>query len=252
VLGTPIGLDNALHRGFGLPRAFRRLAACLALAGCAAPAPRDSVQLGGARIVILQSVDDRGDGAAISVQLGETKRLPLPGYLAARIEQVWTVGAYRLLLIAGTTKDCPRQESLLVTKDDAGQLGPLGKCPDRFAFTAVPEQWSARQLNARDPVNWTFKDGKLTGPVLQSAMNRPRPRPAQPERPPEADRPAEPERTGDALPAATTPAATPAAEAPPAPIRPPPVSRPVGDDVVPPPVGAGPLPGRATPAPRVF
>ena len=266
----PSGLGHAINTGFRGLRAMRRLslgfwlAAILALAGCAVPmpVPRDSVQLAGPRIVILQTVDERGDGAAISVQLGDAKPLPLPGYLAARIEGAWTVGAYRVLLIAGTTKDCPRQESLLVAKDDAGQVRPLGKCADRFVFTASLDQWSARQANARDPLNWNFRDGKLTGPVLQSAMNRPRARLTQPERPAEPERPSEPERAAeparlpepgrgsDVAPAAT---ATQPVEPPVSPIRPPPVSRPVGDDVVPPPVGAGPLPGRgATPAPRVF
>ena len=266
-MGKPSGLGHGIDTGFRPARAIHAasggigLLAGLALAGCAMPVVRDNVQLGGSRIAIVQAVDAQGDGAIISLQLGEAKPMPLPFYLAARIEGVFTVGDYRLLLIAGTTKDCPRQESLLIAKGDAGQIKPLGKCPDRFVFTATYDQWSAKQINARDPLNWNFRDGKLTGPVLQSALSRPRARLAQPERAPEPERasepehPAEPERasdpgrTGDAAPA-------PSSGQPPeptvSPIRPPPVSRPVGDDVVPPPVGAGPLPGRATPAPRVF
>jgi hypothetical protein len=216
-----------------------------ALAGCGGvPAVKDVVQLSAPRVAVLQTTDAHGDSSTLAIQLGDTPPLPLRGYAAARIEAAWIVGNHRLILLAGSTRECPRQETLLVAQGDRGQLRPLGNCQDRFAYNIADGQWSARQLNVRDPANFTFKDGNLTGPVLQSAMNVRRGRPTQPDRPAEPALPAE---------AGVQPAdAQRDSPVPRNPVETPPVSRPVGDDVVPPPVGAGPLPGGAAPPPRVF
>lgn len=228
--------------------AARAVLICMSLScsllGCAAPVAKDAVQLSGSRIALLQSADARADGGTVSVQMGvsqpgDTRTIPLAGLVAARIEGAWVVGSYRLLLISGSTRDCPWQTSLLITANDTGQLRALGNCNDRFMFTLSGGQWSARQTNVRDPASWVFQDGTLSGPIVASATGGRRGKQGaatsafEQERTPDSDHPGEPDRAQS-------------------PVQPPQVSRPVGDDVVPPPVGAGPLPGRAQPAPRVF
>ncbi len=207
------------------------------LAACATPVLQDGAQLGGARIAILTPGDSAADGAEAVIQLGDAKTLPLTGHVTARIEAAWAIGAHRLVLLSGATRTCPRQESLLTTRAEAGQWRVLGKCQDRFATSLSGEQWSARQINARDPINWVFRDGVLSGPLAQSALHGRRNRATAVERPAESERPADPAREPSSMPD---------------PVSTPPVSRPVGDDVVPAPVGAGPLPRPAAAPPRLF
>ena len=230
------------------------------LAGCGGTTVKDVVQLSAPRIAVLQSANAHGDSAEISIQIGQAKPMVLRAHVSARIEAAWVVGNHRLALIAGSTKDCPRQETLLIAQDDTGQLRSLGKCLDRFMVTLVGEQWSARLITARaaslrDPVNWVFQNGTLSGSATQSNLGARRGRAQPPDRAAESERGAEPERGPNAEPPPDADRAGGPSPEPPAPrnpMHPPPISRPVGDDVVPPPVGAGPLPGRPVQSPRLF
>ncbi len=220
------------------------------LAGCSNVAVKDSLQLSGPRIAVLQTTNERGEPGDIAIQVGQAAPIPLPGHNSARIEAAWVVGDHRLALITGSGKECPRQETLLVAQGTAAQLRPLGRCLERFMFTLAGEQWTARLIssrppNPRDPPNWVFQNGSLSGGPPQLPGPR-RGRTTQPDRPGETDRAPDAERGTDT----GTDAAHPAMPADPA--QTPPISRPVGDDVVPPPVGGGPLPGRQAPSPRLF
>jgi len=213
------------------------MAGAAVLAGCAAPEMRGLVQMPGTRIALQQQPQ-----GGFEVLVGENTHLPLPDHLSPRIEGMWIVGAHRLVLIEGTLKSCAARSYLLVTKDNEASIRPLGKCDDRFGFTWSADQLQARQLSVRDPAIWSFRDGKLTGPVLQSALNR---RGRGPAAATATDRPAE--ATG-AEPAPREPEAEPIRDA----VTPPPVSKPVGEDVIPSPVGGGPLPQQPQRPPRLF
>lgn len=216
------------------------------LAGCAMPDSKGLIQMPGSRIALRQLPDATG----FEVAVGETTRLPLPGQLDARIDGMWTVGASRLVVIDGPQKGeaagrpCTSRPLLLVARENQASLRALGKCEDRFAYGWTGDQWTARQLNARDPMVWSFRDGTLSGPVAQSVLNRRGRNPQAPERtaePPAAE-PAARDGAGPAAPA----------EGSRDPVVPPPVSRPVGEDVIPPPVGGGPLPRQSPRPPRIF
>ena len=226
-----------------------------ALAGCGGVTVKDVAQLSAPRIAVLQtaslSADNKTAGTEIAIQVGRAMPLPLRGHISARIEAVWVVGNHRLALISGATADCPHQETLLIAQEETGQLRPLGKCEDRYAATLAGESWSARLITGRltmprDPTAWIFQNGSISGGAQPTLGTRRRP--SQAERPSEAERGPDAEREPH-LAAPETSASPQAAPAAPAP---PPISRPVGDDVVPPPIGAGPLPGQSRPSPRLF
>lgn len=226
------------------------------LAGCGGVTVKDTVQLSGPRIAVLQSADDHGDNAETAIQIGQAKPLVMQGHVSARIEAAWVIGPHRLLLIASSTKNCPRQETLLVANGESGQLRPLGNCLERFMVTLANEQWTARLItsrpvNLRDPANWVFQNGTLSGAATQQNLGARRGRTQAAERGADADRASEAERPAEAERAAGNEAPPQSAPAP-NPVQTPPISRPVGDDVVPAPVGAGPLPGRPKPSPRLF
>jgi hypothetical protein len=172
--------------------------------------------------IVLQQAPESG---AFSLQIGDSKNIPLPDVKSARIEGAWAIGQHRLVLITTTTKECADTETLLSVTGENTVLKPLGKCEEHFTITSGADQLTARQDNARDPAIWTFLHGSLNGPVPLSVLNARRARGASPAA--GADR-------------ATNPTVPPA------------VSRPVGDDVVPAPVGAGPLPGGSRQSPRLF
>jgi hypothetical protein len=218
------------------------------LVGCAMPDTKGLIQMPGSRIGLQQLPDASG----YEVVVGEATRLPMPGQLNARIDAMWTVGGHRLVLIDGAAKGdvsgrpCPSRPHLLVARETQASIRALGKCDDRFTFTWAADQWTARQVNARDPMVWNFRDGVLSGPVAQSSLTR-RGRGSLPERAPEA--PAG-EMAGRDGAGAASPAVP--AEMGRDPAAPPPESQPVGEDVIPPPVGGGPLPRQSPRPPRLF
>ena len=192
-----------------------------ALTGCAIPEVKGEIQMRSSRIVLQQAPDD----GAYSVQIGDSKNIPLPDVKSAQIEGAWAVGQHQIVLITTTTKECAHTEALLSVTDETALLNPLGKCEERFTITSGADQLTARQNNVRDPAIWTFLHGSLNGPVALSVINARRPRGSSPA--------AGVERAAD-------------------PTMPPAVSRAVGDDVVPTPVGAGPLPRGPRRSPRLF
>jgi hypothetical protein len=217
------------------------------LAGCAMSDTKGLIQMPGSRIALQQLPN----AAGYEVVVGDGTRLPLPAQLDARIEAMWTVGATRLAVIDGPQRGeregqpCVSRPLLLLAREGHASIRALGRCGDRFSYTWSGEQWSARQTNARDPMLWSFRDGTLYGPVAQSVLNRRGRAPAAAqERAVEAPAAEPAARDG-------TPQAMPG-EGMRDPAAPPPVSRPVGEDVIPPPVGGGPLPGPSPRPPRLF
>lgn len=221
------------------------------LAGCAMPETKGLIQMPGSRIALRQLPDSAG----FEVAVGETTRLPLPGHMSARIEALWSIGATQLVLIDGATRAearpggpavaaCPSRPLLLLAKESQASLRPLGKCEERFGYALQGEVLTIRQLYVRDPMIWTFRDGGLSGPATQSSLTR-RGRPGAAPVPERAADPAAGEVNGGRDSGGTDGRGPEAGDRDPA--APPPVSRPVGEDVIPPPVGGGPLP---QPAPR--
>jgi len=207
--------------------ALAGLAVPMLLAGCSIQEKGDVVSMAPDHLALLRTADAGGTPTSYAVQAGTSSPLPLPDHVAARITGAWALGTHRLAVITGATKECQYLETLVVIEGRKAQLRQLGKCQDRFAFWNTANQWTARQSNTRDPVLWSFLHGNLSGPTLLSAT---------------ASRSGRPDGASRATETGSMPNA----------ISPPTVSSPVGDDVVPPPVGAGPLPGRSSPSPRVF
>lgn len=207
------------------------------LAGCATPEVKDIVQLGAPHIELLLAPRE-----SFALRVGKAPALPMTDYTSVRVEGAWVVGAHRLVLLQGATKQCRQLQTLVTVTEDTtaaqpASARPLGGCEERFTITWTGEQLTARQIGARDPALWSFRNGTLNGPVPLSTLIGRRGRGAT------------------ALGAGSSNSGSgPMIDAPdmvPPPPIVPPVSRPVGEDVIPPPVGGGPLPRRID-APRLF
>jgi len=144
------------------------------------------------------------------VEIAPHTVLPLEGYTAAHIESIWESPSARLVVIAGSRSDCPLGYSLVVMKADGASVTPIGDCGETYNFTLGGSTFVIRQTDARDRRVWIFEDGALHGPML--VTNR------VPQRRPHA--------------ASANPADS--AENP---LLPPQISAPVGNEVIPPPVG---------------
>ena len=145
-----------------------------------------------------------------SVAIGLRTSLALDGYTSAHLGNIWNLPRERVAVITGAAADCPLRTTLVVARSDTGSLHPIGECGDSFAFTRDGNGVAIRQTGVRIPKLWAFRDGTLNGPVIPAAS---RPARAAPEPP----RPAE--TASDAM-------------------SPPAVSAPVGDEVIPVPVGS--------------
>jgi hypothetical protein len=205
------------------PLAVAALASLLAAAGCADSDVKGRIDMGATRLILEQTGGPEGPW---QVRTDAGAALVLQGARAARIEAAWSVGSHRAALLDIAESGCPARQTLLMTTEGGLQARPLGACGDRFVFTWNGRQLDGRQSGARDPLVLSFRDGALSGPVTQSSLTLRRSRAAasgarQPDLPPET-------------------------------VMLPPISRPVGEDVIPAPVGVSPSPGQAPGLPRAF
>jgi hypothetical protein len=186
---------------------------CIAvvLAACTAPNTIAAFQTQDGTISLRHSIDS----GSYSVTIGPHTTLPLDGYTAAHIDSIWNLPRERLVVITGAGTDCRLRYALVVAQGDTGSLHSVGECGDTYAFAQDGSTISIRQTGVRTPKIWTFKDDVLSGPTTQIA------RPSKPAPEPTSSRAAEDARD------ATSPPA---------------VSVPIGDEVIPSPVGgSGPL-----------
>jgi len=165
------------------------------------------------------SLQQATNGGAYSVSIGPRTVLPLEGYTTAHIDSIWNWPGQRLVVITGAGADCRQRYTLVIADHDAGSLHAIGECGDSLGFTQDGGTLSIKQVGVRNPKIWVFRDGALNGPIIQTAS---RPSRAAPEPAPRSA-----EAASDA-------------------IAPPVVSAPVGDEVIPSPVGR-PGASRATP-----
>jgi hypothetical protein len=191
----------------------------IVLAACATPRSIATFQTADAIISLRQSTLDD----SYSVSVGQHPALPLDGYTSAYIDSIWNLSNARLIVIGGASADCKLRYTLVIAAGDAASLHSIGDCGDTYSFARYGNALAIRQTGVRDPKLWTFKDGMLDGPTVQIARpSGPRPR-------------ATSARGGDNVSDAT---ALPA------------VSAPVGDEVIPSPVGgSASSDGRPTAAP---
>jgi hypothetical protein len=182
--------------------------ALLLLAGCAVPRTLASFQTPEGTIALQQSVE----GGHYSVAVGPRTSLPLDGYASAQIDSVWNLPPDRLVVITGAGADCGLRYTLVTAHGDTASLHDIGDCGDSYGFTRDGDTVAVRQTGVSTPKIWTFRDGALNGPTVLVASRPARTTTA----PPPPLRPAE--AGGDA-------------------ISPPTVSAPVGDEVIPSPVG---------------
>jgi hypothetical protein len=191
----------------------------LMLAACTAPRTIASFQAGDATTSLRQSTAD----GSYSVSVAPRTSLPLDGYTSAHIDSIWDMSDVRLIVIGGTGKDCPLRYTLVIAASGTTSLHSIGDCGDTYSFARYGDTLAIRQIGVREPKLWVFKDGLLDGPTVQIARPsgpRPRTTPAHP---------------GDNASDATSLPA---------------VSAPVGDEVIPSPVGgSGPARGQSNEVP---
>jgi hypothetical protein len=158
------------------------------------------------------SLQQAANGGAFSVSIGPRTVLPLDGYTTAHIDSIWNLPGERLVVITGAGTDCRMRYTLVIAGHDAGSLHTIGECGDSLDFGQEGNTLTVRQVGVRNPKVWTFSNGALSGPTVQTAARPPRPAAE-----------AAPPRSVDAAADATAP---------------PVVSAPVGDEVIPAPVGS--------------
>lgn len=245
----------------GVAVAVGGLTAAGLLAGCGAARPVGVVDLGATHLVLQRT----GGTPALSLRDGEAASAPLPDLTDARITQAWSVRDATLVLIEGSTAACPHASVLALARDGAVSVRRIGACNDQFAFGGDGRAVVLRTLHSRRPTIWRYAGGVLDGPLIMTAgpgrgrragAARGAGTPVEPAAETlQADLPkdrtsadAARQGTGEGAGSSAAGAADEMAGMPPLPS----ISRPVGDDVVPRPLGAGPLPAGASPPPAAF
>ena len=180
----------------------------IGLAACATPRTLATFQTPDGTISLQQSID----GSTYSLTVGPRTSLPLDGYTSAHIDSIWNMARDRLIVITGAGKDCVLRYTLMIAQGDTGTLHAIGECGDTYGFTQDGGTVTIRQIGVRNPKIWTFRDGALNGPTTPIAARPSRPSPGAPS-----------SRAAEGANDATSPPA---------------VSAPVGDEVIPPPVGS--------------
>ena len=183
--------------------------AFLLLGACSGPHTVAAFRTENETIAIEQTV---GTGAhnLYAVRVGPQTLLPLEGYTSVHIDSIWNQSPTGLVVISGATDSCVLRTTLvLVTKTDAS-THVIGDCGDVYHLAQNEDGITIRQDDVHAPKIWTLRGGVLDGPIVQQA------------------------RKPKVVPART--ATHPGAEAEGA-LAPPPVSHPVGDDVIPSPIG---------------
>jgi len=178
----------------------------IGLGGCATDRTIARFQTGNQTISLEQS----SKLAGYSVRIGASDPLPLAGYTTAHIGSIWDLSRTRVAVITGATRGCTLRYTLLVLAGDKASLHPIGVCGETYSLTQEGQSLVIREDAPRARKVWTFHDGVLEGPLVLQIRK---------EKPPQARAAEEPTGTASDV------------------LSPPPVSPPVGDEVIPSPVG---------------
>jgi hypothetical protein len=193
---------------FWLRQRVKHALGCLlsGLTACSAPHTIATFRTGDATVSLVQS--SRTGSYAVSV--GPHSPLPLGGYTSARVDSIWNMADTRLVVISGADTGCKLRYALVVAASNTASLYSIGDCGETYSFARQGGALAIRQTDVRNPKVWTFSEGALEGPTVQ------------------VGRPSAPTR------AALTHLGESASEATSLPA----VSAPVGDEVIPSPVGS--------------
>jgi hypothetical protein len=176
------------------------------LAACSAPHTIATFQTGDTTIALVQSTQDGG----YAVSVGPHTSLPLGGYTSARVDSIWNMATTRLVAIIGADAGCKLRYTLVVAASDTASIRSIGDCGEAYSFARLGNALAIRQTDVRNPKVWTFVEGTREGLTVQIARPlAPSPRAAL-------------THLGESASGATSL---------------PPVSAPVGDEVIPSPVG---------------
>ena len=215
-------------------RCVGRLAGVAALgllaSGCAGVRSYDLVTAHNAHVALEPAQRDR----PVVLRVEGRPPQPLPGLTTAQIDLVWSAPKSDFIVLHGASKDCPRSAWLATIIDGEVSLHALGECRDQLALIESGDRLLVKRLqpDANSTIT-VYHDGSPNATYAMLSKTPARRRGVA---------------TGHAGPAQKKPPAdevdhsTVATEALP---EVPAVSSRVGDNVVPAPVGAGPLPAGA-------
>jgi hypothetical protein len=195
------------------------------LCACSGPYLIAAYQTPDASVRVQQAPDNK----EISV-IANGKPVALPGYTAARVVGIWDTDSSSLFLIAGAKPGCPVSYELLAVDKTRSVLSPVGHCGEHYAITALPDKLVVKAIDKGAADQWLFRDGTVVEVAGEPPPRRPRRKLARGERP---DANAASAQVSDSL-------------------VPPTISEPVGDNVIPQRIGAGPLPQGGVAAPTLF
>jgi hypothetical protein len=205
---------------------FIAAAAAASLAcGCSTTPAYDIVTAHNARV----SIDHAQGGDQVVLRVEGKPPQPIPGLTDARIDLVWSAANSDFVVLHGASAECPQSTWLATIIDGNASLHALGQCRDKLTLTEDVDRLLIRQVPPQGaPTAIVYRDGeavpyvlKLAAPLRRRGVVARRAEPMQDRRPGEADAPLVTAEPSPAVPA---------------------VSVRVGEDVVPTPVGAGPLP----------
>jgi hypothetical protein len=198
------------------------------------PKPYRLVTTDHARVALERTPDK----LHIALRVNETKPKPIPDLRNAEIDLVWSAGKSDFIVMHGATAECPKASSLAIIAQGSVSFHALGPCGSDFVMTEHGDSLFIRRIPP-DGYSSTvaYRDGDLDGPypVVARRETRAASRAVTPRRA-ESAQETRPESEADV--SRLLPEATPDVPA---------VSARVGEDVVPAPVGAGPLPPGAAP-----
>jgi hypothetical protein len=207
-----------------------RLVAAAAVAslacGCTTTRPYDLVTAHNARV----SIDRAQGGKQVVLRVEGKPPQPIPDLADAHIDLVWSAEKSDFVVLHGTSADCPQSTWLATIIDGNASLHVLGQCRDKLTLTEDGDKLLIRQVPPQGvPTAIVYRDGeavayalKLAPPLRRRGVVARRAEPMQDRRlPGEAPSSLVPAEPGPAVPV---------------------VSARIGEDVVPLPVGAGPLP----------
>lgn len=196
---------------FPMSKHFGLVVGCafLLLSACSGPRTVATFQAEKTTISIEQTVGTRSHNL-YAVRVGPQTLLPLEGYTSVHIDSIWNQFPTGLVVISGATDACALRTTLvLVTRTDAS-THVIGDCGEVYHVAQSDDGITIRQDDVHAPKIWTLKDGVLDGPIVPQA--------------------------GKVKAAPVRTVTHPGEEAAGA-LVPPPVSHPVGDDVIPSPIG---------------
>lgn len=183
--------------------------AFLLMCGCSGPRTVATFETGG-RTISIEQTAGAGSHNLYAVRVGPQTLLPLEGYTSVHIDSIWNQSSTALVVISGATDACSFRTTLVLVTGTDASTHAIGDCGDVYHLVQNDDGIIIRQNDVHAPKIWTLKDGVLDGPIVLQARKVK----------------AAPVRTG----------ARPGEEAAGA-LAPPPVSSPVGDDVIPSPIG---------------